>query len=321
MVQQVATEKMHGAHVPLSSSTVYEVSDAPFARLVNLHAGLERLLTSCGWTEGPAYFAAGRYLVLSDIPNDRMLRYDETDGSVSVFRSPSGKANGNTVDRLGRLVTCEHSGRRVSRTEHDGAVTTIAERWQGKRLNSPNDVVVKSDGSVWFTDPMYGIENDHDGRRADSEIGACNVYRVDPLTGRVDAVVTDMVRPNGLAFSPDERILYVVDSGRTEGLEYPAHIRAFQVRDNGSVHGDNIFAECKQGIFDGLRPDREGNVWTSAGDGVHCLNREGSLIGKIKVPEVVANLCFGGPQLTRLYICANTSLYAVPLRVNGVTAV
>jgi gluconolactonase len=309
---------MLGVIESFPSLHVYEVLDARFARLVNLHAGLERLWTGGGWTEGPAYFAAGRFLVLSDIPNDRMLRYDETDGSVSVFRNPSGKANGNFVDRLGRLVTCEHSGRRVSRTEHNGTVVTIADSWQGKRLNSPNDVVVKSDGSIWFTDPMYGIENDHDGCRADSDIGACYVYRVHPSTGKVEAVITDMIRPNGLAFSPDERTLYVVDSGRTEGPEYPAHIRAFQVRDNGSVHGGNVFADSDEGIFDGLRLDHEGNVWTSAGDGVHCFDGEGCLIGKIKVPEVVANLCFGGPKLTRLYICANTSLYSIPLRVNGV---
>ena len=182
----------------------YEVLDPRFARLFNTDAHVEKLFTGCMWAEGPAYFAAGRYLIWSDIPNNRMLRYDETDGQVSVFRQPSGNSNGNTVDRQGRLVSCEHSGRRVSRTEFDGQVTTIADRYKGKRLNSPNDVVVKSDGSIWFTDPTYGIDTDYEGDKAESEIGSSQVYRVDPSSGDVEAVVTDMVQPNGLAFSLDE---------------------------------------------------------------------------------------------------------------------
>ena len=217
----------------MAAADHYEILDPRFARLFNSNAQVEKLFTGCRWAEGPAWFAAGRYVVWSDIPNNRMLRYDETDGSVSVFRQPSGNSNGNTVDREGRLVTCEHSGRRVSRTEHDGRVTTIADKWKGKRLNSPNDVVVKSDGSIWFTDPTYGIDTDYEGDKAESEIGACYVYRVDPGTGEVEAVITDMVRPNGLAFSLDESLLYVVDTGRTHGEKNPAHMRVFNVGKGG----------------------------------------------------------------------------------------
>lgn len=299
------------------SEEFYEVLDPRFARLFNGTARVERLFTGCRWAEGPAWFAAGRYVVWSDIPNNRMMRYDETDGSVSVFREPSGNTNGHTVDRQGRLVSCEHGGRRVSRTEHDGRVVTIADRWKGKRLNSPNDVVVKSDGSIWFTDPTYGIDTDYEGDRAESEIGACNVYRVDPDTGDVDAVVTDMVRPNGLAFSPDERLLYVVDTGRTHGPENPAHMRVFDVSGAGRVSGGRVFADSTVGFFDGFRLDEAGRIWTSAGDGIHCFDPDGTLIGKVRVPEVTANCVFGGAKRNVLYICATTSLYAVRLMVNG----
>lgn len=302
------------------AASYYEVLDPRFARLFNGTAHVEKLWTGCRWAEGPAYFAAGRYVVWSDIPNDRMLRYDETDGSVSVFRQPAGNSNGNTTDRQGRLVSCEHGNRRVSRTEHDGTVVTIADRWQGKRLNSPNDVVVKSDGSIWFTDPSYGIDTDYEGNKSDSEIGACHVYRVDPATGEVDAVITDMVRPNGLAFSLDERLLYVVDTGRTHGPENPAHMRVFDVDERGAVSGGNVFAECTDGLFDGFRLDSEGRIWTSAADGVHCYHPDGTLIGKVHVPEVVANVVFGGPKRNVLYICGTTSLYAVRLMVNGAKA-
>lgn len=265
----------------------------------------------------PAYFAAWRYLVWSDIPNDRMLRYDETDGHVSIFRQPSNFANGNTTDRHGRLVTCEHGGRRVSRTEHDGSITTVADRWNGKRLNSPNDVVVRSDGSIWFTDPAYGIESDYEGHKAESEIGACHVYRVDPATGAVAAVITDMVRPNGLAFSLDEKKLYVVDTGRTHGPDLPAHMRVFDVNEAGAISGGRVLADCTVGLFDGFRLDDEGRIWTSARDGIHCYHPDGTLLGKVRVPENTANCVFGGPKRNILYICATSSLYAVRLMVNG----
>ncbi|KQX49684.1 MULTISPECIES: SMP-30/gluconolactonase/LRE family protein [unclassified Ensifer] len=295
----------------------FEIVDPRFARLVNHSARVEQLYTGCRWTEGPAYFAAGRYLVWSDIPNDRMLRYDETDGHVSVFRQPSNFSNGNTTDRQGRLVTCEHGGRRVTRTNHDGSITTIADRWNGKRLNSPNDVVVRSDGSIWFTDPAYGIESDYEGHKAESEIGACHVYRVDPATGAVTAVIKDMVRPNGLAFTLDERRLYVVDTGRTHGPDLPAHMRVFNVDEAGSVSGGEVFADCTAGLFDGFRLDDEGRIWTSARDGIHCYHPDGTLLGKVRVPENTANCVFGGPKRNILYICATSSLYAVRLMVNG----
>ncbi len=295
----------------------YEILDRRFARLFNGSAHVEKLFTGCRWAEGPAWFPAGRYVVWSDIPNNRMLRYDETDGSVSVFRQPCGNANGNTVDRQGRLVTCEHSGRRVSRTEHDGSVTTIADRWQGKRLNSPNDVVVKSDGSIWFTDPTYGIDSDYEGDKAESEIGASYVYRVDPQSGAVEAVVTDMVKPNGLAFSRDETRLYVVDTGRTHGADNPAHMRMFDVGEGGRLTGGDVFADCTAGLFDGFRLDDAGRIWTSAADGIHCYDPDGTLMGKVKIPETVANCVFGGTKRNVLYICGTTSLYAVRLMVNG----
>ena len=214
-------------------------------------------------------------------------------------------------------LSCEHHGRRVSRTEFDGSVITIADSWQGKRFNSPNDVVVKSDGSIWFTDPAYGIESDYEGDRADSEIGACHVYRVDPGNGKVDAVITDMVRPNGIAFSLDESKLYVVDTGRTHGAHHPAHMRVFNVSGGKKIKGSKVFADCTAGLFDGFRLDEQGNIWTSAGDGVHCYAPDGTLIGKVKVPEVVANVCFGGAKRNCLYIAGTTSLYMVRLMVNG----
>ncbi|QIG48046.1 SMP-30/gluconolactonase/LRE family protein [Nordella sp. HKS 07] len=302
----------------MATSDYYEILDARFGRLFNGSAQVDKLFTGCRWAEGPVYFPAGRYLVWSDIPNDRMLRYDETDGSVSVFRQPAGNSNGNTTDREGRLVTCEHGGRRVSRTEPDGSITTLADKWKGKRLNSPNDVVVKSDGSIWFTDPSYGIDTDYEGNKAESEIGACHVYRIDPKSGEVDAVITDMVRPNGIAFSPDESLLYVVDTGRTHGPQNPAHMRVFKVNSKNKVSGGDVFADCTSGLFDGFRLDTDGRIWTSAADGIHCYDPDGTLIGKVKVPEVVANCAWGGPKRNVLYICGTTSLYSVRLMVNGV---
>lgn len=294
----------------------YQIIDPRFAKLVNGNARLDQLYTGCKWAEGPAWFGGGRYLVWSDIPNNRQMRYDETDDSVSVFRAPSDNSNGNTVDRQGRQVTCEHGARRVTRTEHDGTVTVIADRFEGKRLNSPNDVVVKSDGSIWFTDPTYGIDSDYEGNKAESEIGRSNVYRVDPATSEVTAVVTDMVKPNGLAFSRDEKLLYIADTGRTHGPENPKHIRVFDVRGD-RLSGGSVFAECTSGLFDGFRLDVDGRIWTSAHDGVHCYDPDGTLIGKILVPEVVANVCFGGIKRNRLYICATTSLYAIYVMTNG----
>jgi gluconolactonase len=295
----------------------FDVLDRIFLRCVRTSARLDKLYEGCRWAEGPAYFPASRSLVWSDIPNDRMLRWDETTGETGVFRQPSGNSNGNTVDREGRLVSCEHGNRRVSRTEHDGSVTTIADRFDGKRLNSPNDVVVKSDGSIWFTDPAYGIDSDYEGNKAESEIGACHVYRVDPATGKCAIAADDFVRPNGLAFSPDEKLLYIVDSGATHAADGPRHIRVFEVGDGGKLGKGKVFATCNAGIFDGLRLDTDGRIWTSAADGVHCIQPDGTLIGKIKVPERVANLEFGGAKRNHLYITATTSLYALKVPVNG----
>jgi gluconolactonase len=260
---------------------------------------------------------AGRYLVWSDVPNDRILRWDEPTGTVGVFRPGAGYPNGNTIDRQGRLVTCEQGGRRVTRTEHDGSITVIADRYDGRRFNSPNDVVVRSDGSIWFSDPTYGIDTDYEGFRAEPEIDGCHVYRVDPSSGECRVVADDFVRPNGLAFSPDERRLYVSDTGASHVPGGPRHIRAFDVGDHGALSGGGVLATCTVGSFDGLRIDEDGRIWTSAGDGVHCYDPDGTLLGKVRVPETVANVVFGGPKRNRLFICATTSLYSVLLPVNG----
>jgi gluconolactonase len=255
--------------------------------------------------------------VWSDIPNDRILRWDEPTGNVGVFRSPAGYTNGHTVDREGRLVSCSHGARRVERTEHDGSITTIADRYDGKRLNSPNDVVVSSDGAVWFSDPTYGIDSDYEGFAAGSEIGASHVYRVDPQTGGCAIAADDFVRPNGLAFAPDERRLYVSDTGVTHVPDGPRHIRVFDVGSDWALSGGEVFATCTEGMFDGFRFDGDGRLWTSAGDGVHCYDPDGTLLGKVLVAESVANVVFGGPKRNRLFICATTSLYSVMLGVSG----
>ena len=273
---------------------------------------IARLHTGCRWTEGPAYFPAGRYLVFSDIPNDQILRWDETTGTVGVFRQPAGFANGHTVDRQGRLVSCEHGSRRVTRTEHDGSVTVLADRYQGKRFNSPNDVVVHSDGSVWFTDPSYGIDSDYEGHRADSEIGACCVFRVQPSDGDLKVVADDFPGPNGLAFSADERQLYIVDSREK-------HIRRFDVTDaaGGRLSGGEVFATSTAGSFDGIRFDDTGRLWAAAHDGLHCFDPDGTLLGKLHFPEIVANFTFGGAQRNVMFVCGSTSLYAIRTNVTG----
>lgn len=292
----------------------FEYVSELFNACVKGSARVERLATGLRWAEGPAWFAAGRYVVWSDIPNDRMMRWDETSGQTSVFRQPAGYSNGNTVDRQGRLVSAQHGLRSITRTEHDGSITTLADAFDGKRLNSPNDVVVSSDGAIWFTDPPYGIESDYEGHKADSEIGSNNVYRIDPGTAKVTVVADDFDRPNGLAFSPDESKLYVTDTGAK-----PRICRVFDVDlGAGRLSGGDIWATETNGGFDGFRFDTQGRCWMSASDGVHVLDLDGSLLGKILVPEGVANLVFGGPKLNRLFICGTSSLYSILLPVNGV---
>jgi gluconolactonase len=284
---------------------------------------VERVATGLRWAEGPAYFRAGRYLIFSDIPNNRMMRVLADDDHLSVFRSPSLNSNGNTVDPQGRLVSCEHFGRRVTRTELDGTITVIADSYNGKRLNSPNDVVVASNGSIWFTDPTYGIGGNYEGLKAEPEQEKHNVYHVDPHNGTVTVVVDDFVQPNGICFSPDEKKLYVIDSGITHGG--PAHIRVFDVDiDKGKATNSKVFAEgFAPGLTDGMRCDIEGNVWCSMGwadpkeDGVRCYSPAGELLGKIHLPETCANLVFGGPLRNRLYICASTSVYACYVNTQG----
>jgi gluconolactonase len=287
----------------------FEVLDERF-RGCSGDSRFERLHDDCRWAEGPVYLPAARSLVWSDIPSDRMLRWDETTGAVGLFRHPCGYTNGHTLDVEGRIVSCEHGGRRVSRTEHDGSVSTLADRADGKRLNSPNDVVVRSDGSIWFTDPAYGIDSDYEGHRAESETDGCHVYRIDPATGACTRVADDFVRPNGLAFSLDERTLYIADTRRN-------HLRRFTVGDDLRLTDEGVVAECTVGVFDGLRLDTAGRIWAAAGDGVHCFDPDGTLIGKLHVPEEVANLVFGGPKRNRLFVTASTSLYSILTNVNG----
>ena len=296
----------------------YLIIDPQFRRLIARNMRLVQVWTGAAWTEGPVYFADHDQLLFSDIPNDRILRFvpDHTglQGTVSVFRHPSHNANGHTRDRQGRLISCEHGARRVTRTELDGHVTVLADRHGGHRLNSPNDVVVKSDGTVWFTDPTYGIVSDLEGHRADPEYGGAYVFCFDPRTGDLRVVADDFVGPNGLAFSPDERLLYIADTGG----DGPRHIRRFAVDDRNRLTGGEVFVVCDAGRFDGFRLDAAGRIWGATNDGVHCVDPSGALLGKILVPEVCSNVCFGGPKRNRLFITATTSLYAVYTPVNGV---
>ncbi len=296
-----------------------EIVDNRFHRLVIHNAHIDHLWTGARWTEGPVYVPAAKHLVFSDIPNDRTLRYDEVSGEVSVFEAPAFNANGHTLDLEGRIVTCEHRGRAVTRIGHDGRREVLAESFEGKRLNSPNDAVVKSDGSVWFTDPTYGIDSEYEGDAAESEQDGSYVYRIGP-DGSITSVITDMVKPNGLAFSPDESILYVADTGISHmGLKCPPDIRAYPMAAGGLTPQGHYttFATCDTGVFDGFRVDHEGNVWSSAGAGALCLAPDGRLLGKIRIPEVVANVEFGTLKRNRLYICGTASLYAIYVKTRA----
>ena len=296
-----------------------EVVDKSFKGKVG-NAAIERIATGFRWAEGPVYLRATNELIWSDIPNNRMLRWVEDDGHYSVFRKPSNYSNGNTVDRQGRLITCEHDTRRVTRTEPDGTITVLIDKFDGKPLNAPNDVVVANDGAVWFTDPGYGIDGMYEGHTDTAELPR-NVYRLDPASGRATVVADDFTRPNGLSFSPDEGTLYIIDSGITHGG--PANIRSFSVAGDKLSNG-KVFAEnFAPGFTDGLRTDTDGNVWCSMGwadpkeDGVRCYAPSGDLIGKIHLPETCANLCFGGRHKNRLFICASTSVYSVYVNAEG----
>jgi gluconolactonase len=279
-------------------------------------AAIERLWTGARWTEGPVYFGDARCLIFSDIPNSRMLRWDETDGSVSVFRAPSNNSNGNTRDLQGRLLTCEHDTRRVTRTEHDGAITVLADAYNGKPLNAPNDVIVHRDGSIWFTDPGYGILWDYEGHKATPELPNA-VYRLDPANGKLAVLTADLDRPNGLCFSPDFTKLYVADSGS------PRDIRVFDVVSKGTLKHNRRFADMNPGLADGIRADIDGNIWASAGwagagfDGVHIFAPDGALIGRIELPEVCSNITFGGPKKNRLFMTGSMSLYALYTDARG----
>ncbi|HEX3139625.1 MAG TPA: SMP-30/gluconolactonase/LRE family protein [Rhizobacter sp.] len=295
----------------------FDVLDPRFRGLAFPYVRVDKLYTGSRWAEGPAWFGGGRYLVWSDIPNDRMLRWDETDGSVSVFRQPARHTNGHAVDLQGRLVSCEHSGRCISRTEHDGSRTVLASQFEGKRLCSPNDLAVKSDGSIWFSDPSYGIDSDYEGEASPNEMGTQAVYRIDGASGAVTRVANDFVQPNGLAFSPDESLLYITDTGSTHRADGPHHVRRFRVNAQGGLSGGEVFSTCPVGLYDGLRVDVHGNLWLSTGEGVHCHAPDATLLGKIRIPEPVANLCFGGARYNRLFICATSSLYAVYLNTRG----
>jgi gluconolactonase len=294
----------------------YQIDDPRFRGLIQKNARLHQVATGFEWTEGPVWFADQQLLLFSDIPAERMMRLT-LDGHVSTFRQPSDYSNGNTRDRQGRLVTCQHGTRSVTRTEIDGSRTVLADAFEGKRLNSPNDVVVQSNGAVWFTDPTYGILSDYEGYQAAPEQQMHNVFRVDPRTGVVEAMISDFVQPNGLAFSPDETTLYVAESGSSHDPDVPSVIRAFDLNDAGRITGDRVFATIDKGLPDGMRVDADGRVWSSAADGIHCFDADGTRLGKILVPEVVANLCFGGPRGNRLFITATTSVYMIAVNARS----
>ena len=296
-----------------------EILDPAFLKYRIFSAAVERLATGCRWSEGPVWFGDGRFVLWSDIPNDRIQNWEEETGAVSIFRKPSNFANGHTRDRQGRLIGCEHGGRRVVRTEYDGSITVLMDSFQGRRLNSPNDVVVKSDGSIWFTDPAFGIMGTYEGHPAPAQL-PLNVYRIDGASGEATAVAVDLRAPNGLAFSPDEKILYVVESRATPNRV----ILAFDVVDAGrALANKRVFIDAGPGTPDGFRVDVDGNLWCGWGmgsaelDGVMVFSPAGKPIGRIALPERCANVCFGGRNRDRLFMAASKSLYAIYVNTRG----
>ncbi len=292
----------------------FEAHDPEFSTYVLGNAPVKQLATGFDWVEGPVWFGDANCLLFSDIPNNRIMRWTPDEG-ISIYREPSNYSNGHTRDLQGRLISCEHGTRRVTRTEHDGSITVIADSYEGKKLNSPNDVVVKSDGSIWFSDPHYGIMTNYEGYKASQEL-PCNVYRVSPDDLSITVVVTDMDCPNGLAFSPDESLLYVADTAAMFKEDAERHIRKYKV-DNDITKDGQIFHTISPGASDGFRLDTDGNIWSSAADGVHCINPMGKLLGKILVPELVSNVCFGGRAKHQLFITATTSIYTITLNRQG----
>jgi gluconolactonase len=308
--QIIAVLFLQGLFVGFGAETEVETkfdikNEAEFRKLIPPDAKLEKLAGGMKFTEGPVWVNAnGGYLIFSDIPANQLKKWTKKDG-LTTFREPSNNANGNTIDKQGRLLTCEHSGRRVSVTEKDGTVKTVVDSYQGKKLNSPNDIVVKSDGTIWFTDPPYGI------RPEQKELDGNYVFCFDPRKMSLKVVASDFDRPNGICFSPDEKLLYVADSGK------PRHIRVFEVAPDNSLRNGRVFCKIDVGGPDGIRSDSKGNIWSSAGDGVHIFAPDGTLIGKILVPETPANLCFGGEDGKTLFVTARTSLYAIKTAVTG----
>jgi gluconolactonase len=305
------------------------VLDPRFAKLKVGNASIERLHVGCRWAEGPAWNAVGKYLIWSDIPNDRQLRWLDDDGHVSTFRKTSGYSNGNTFDYEGRQLSCEHDTRRLVRYEHNGKVTVLADKWEGKPLNAPNDVVVHPDGGIWFTDPGYGILVAYEGHVDKLEVKEA-VYRIDSKTGKMDKVTDEIYKPNGLCFSPDYKKLYVADTGSSHYPDAPKNIKVWDVADAKSLRGGKQFASMALpshgkniGMADGIRADVQGNIWVGAGwvgdgyDGVHVFAPDGTRIGLIRLPEICSNVCFGGPKRNRLFMTASQSLYAVYVETTG----
>jgi gluconolactonase len=295
----------------------FEILDERFRSYVLPNAPLVKLAEGFAWLEGPVWFADQDCLLVSDLPNDRIMRWTP-DGGISVFRKPSGFANGHTRDRQGRLIGCSHQQRCITRTELDGRVTMLADRYAGKRLNSPNDVICRSDGTIWFSDPHYGINSDYEGGKQTPELPP-TLYRLDPKDGNLQIMAGDFEGPNGVAFSPDESLLYVSESGRQFATDPVQHIRVFDVLDGGRrLSPGRIFHKIAPGFADGFRLDHDGNVWSSAADGVHCVAPDGTKLGVIKVPFTVSNLTFGGRSRSRLFICASHTLFAIYTNQRGI---
>ena len=295
----------------------FEIVDPIFKTYVLGNAPLEKLADGFRWVEGPVWFGDMGMLIFSDLPNDRVMTWRDRDGA-RLFRQPSHFANGHARDRQGRLITCSHRMRNVTRLEHDGTVTILADRFEGKRLNAPNDLVVKSDGTIWFTDPTYGLQTDYEGGRQTSEMPA-TVFRLDPRDGALTIVADDFHGPNGLCFSPDERTLYIAETGLLHATNPQQHIRAFDVGDDGNLSHGRIFHAVDPGFADGFATDEHGNIWTSAADGVHCVSPGGALLGKVLVPSLTSNVTFGDRFNSRLFICASHTLYSIFLNVRGAT--